>query len=304
MLADSLAVLRKAQKEWYAVPALNVQNLETVLAVLQAAEDSRSPVFVQTSAGAISYAGLDNLLAMITVAAEQVSVPVVLHLDHGKELSLVEQAIKAGYCSVMYDGSSLPYQQNVKNTKKIVSLAHRHGIAVEAELGTIRGMEDFVSADDYLTDPHQAREFVKATGCDSLAVAIGTAHGAYKFKGKPKLDFKRLERIAQVVKIPLVLHGASGVRRSDVTLAERWGAKLGNAQGVPDSAIRKAIKLGVAKINIDSDLRLAFMTGLRKALQKNPSSLDPREALGEAKQLTYETAKKKIKLFGSVGKGK
>jgi fructose-bisphosphate aldolase class II len=247
---------------------------------------------------------MDYLVALVRTAAKA-KVPVVLHLDHGKDLRILKQAIQSGYTSVMFDGSSLPEAMNKKATQKVVAWARPEGVSVEAEIGAIAGIEDFVTVaerDAHLTDPHQAALFAKETGCDSLAVAIGTAHGAYKFKGKTHLDIDRLKKIAQLVKIPIVLHGASGVLEDVAKLAKHYGAKLGSARGVLDADIKQAIKHGVAKVNIDTDLRLAFTAGVREAVYDLPAVIDPRKLLEPAMDLMTEVAKRKMKLFGSAGK--
>lgn len=305
MLVPSLPLLKKARAGKYAVPAFNVNDLEMLKAIMRAAEALRSPIIVQTSEGAIEYAGMDYLVAMVRVAAKA-NIPVVLHLDHGKNLEVIREAIASGYTSVMFDGSALPYEENVRVTKQVVKWGHARRISVEAELGSIKGIEDLVSVaerDAVLTNPEQAKQFVKETGCDTLAVAIGTAHGAYKFTGVTHLDLERLKKIAALVKVPIVLHGASGVMEDVVELAEKHGAKLGEARGVLDEDIKKAIKLGVAKINIDTDLRLAFTAGIREAIDELPKVIDPRKLLEPANLLMTEVAKYKINLFGSKGKG-
>lgn len=304
MLVSSAGLLKKARRGMYAVPAFNVNNLETLLAVTRAAEELRSPVIVQTSEGAIGYAGMDMLIAMTRIVAAK-PIPIALHLDHGKDLEIIRAAIRSGYTSVMFDGSSLPYHANIQTTKRVVGWAHAKGVSVEAELGAIQGIEDFVSVaerDAVLTDPDEARAFVDATECDALAIAIGTAHGAYKFKGKTHLDIERLRRIAKNVRIPLVLHGASGVLEDVVKMAETYGAKLGEARGVMDQDIAKAIKYGIAKVNIDTDLRLAFTAGIREATVDLPTVIDPRKLLEPATILMREVAKRKILLFKSAGK--
>ncbi|MDO8584381.1 MAG: class II fructose-bisphosphate aldolase, partial [bacterium] len=227
------------------------------------------------------------------------------HLDHGKNMAVIKQAIESGYTSVMFDGSLLPHEDNVYETKKVVAMAKAHRVSVEAEIGVLSGMEDLVSAkkrDATLTDPMDARVFAERTGCDTLAVAIGTSHGAYKFKGKTHLDIKRLTEIAKLVDIPLVLHGASGVMEDVVALAEEYGAKLGRARGVLDEDIKDAIKNGIAKVNIDTDLRLAFDAGIREAVANLPKVIDPRKILEPANLLITEVAKRKIRVFGSAGK--
>jgi fructose-bisphosphate aldolase class II len=304
MLTTLKRVLAAARKGGYAIPALNVNNLEAIQAVMRAAEKMRSPVILQTSEGAIAYAGMDYLVAMVHVAAKS-KVPVVLHLDHGKDPATILHAIKAGYTSVMFDGSHLPDADNIKRTKQVVGWAKKTGASVEAEIGAIAGIEDFVTVEErdaHLTNPEAAARFVKETGCDALAIAIGTAHGAYKFNGEAHLDLERLERIAAAVRVPLVLHGASGVREDLKKLAERHGAKLGKARGVLDKDIKEAIALGISKINIDTDLRLAFTAGVREAVDDLPKVIDPRKLLEPASLLMSEVAMQKMKLFGSAGR--
>ena len=304
MLVVAKPLLVRARAEGYAIPAFNINNLEILKAVMAAAEKLRSPVIVQTSEGAIAYAGMPYLIAMVRVAA-QGDIPVVLHLDHGKDLGMIKRAITSGYTSVMYDGSSLPYADNVAHTKLVVGWAKAKHVSVETELGALKGIEDFVNVaekDAHLTDPEEAARFAKETGCHSLAVAIGTAHGAYKFKGKTHVDIERLKRIAQLVDLPIVLHGASGVLEDVVKMAEHYGAKLGEARGVMDTDIVDAIKYGVAKINIDTDLRLAFTAGVREGLAREPSLFDPRKIMEPAMTLMTEIAKRKMKIFGSTGK--
>ncbi len=304
MLVSATSLLQRARREHFAVPAFNINDLEILKSVMAAATELRSPVMVQTSERAIEYAGMGYLIAMVRVAAEA-KLPVVLHVDHGKNLKTIHEAIKRGYTSVMFDGSSLPYEENVKKTQQVVAWAHAKKISVEAEIGALKGMEDFVNVaarDASLTQPDQAANFAKATRCDSLAIAIGTAHGAYKFKGETHLDLARLKKIAALVNKPLVLHGASGVLEDVIDIAERYGAKIGDARGVLDSDIKKAIKLGIAKVNIDTDLRLAFTAGIREAVHDLPKVIDPRKFLEPASLLMTEVAKRKMKLFGSAGK--
>lgn len=307
MLVTLTSVLQKAQKGRYAVGAFNVNNLEMIQAVIDAAESEKSPVILQTSEGAIEYAGMDELGTLAHVFAERSKRPVVFHLDHGKNKDLVMKAIKSGwYTSVMFDGSSLPYKENLRVTKQIVSLAHKHGISVEAELGAIAGIEDFVSVEERdanFTDPVQAIDFVKQTGCDALAIAIGTRHGAFKMKKESTLDFVRLKKIAEVVSVPLVLHGASGVPAQIKTLCTKYGCEISSAKGIPDAQIKKAISLGICKVNIDTDLRIAFDAGIRKFLKEKPEVIDPREILKPAKELVTKVVRHKMKLMGCHGKG-
>lgn len=306
MLVSLKKVLVEARAKHYAVPAMNVNNMEAVKAIISAAEHMRSPVIIQTSEGAIEYAGIEYLSAIIRVAAKG-KIPVVMHLDHGKKLEYVKMALANGYTSVMFDGSSLPEKDNIRISTQVAKLAHAKGASVEAEIGAIAGIEDFVSVEEkdaHLTNPEAALDFAKKTGCDALAIAIGTAHGAYKFKGKTHLDLDRLKRIAKLVKLPLVLHGASGVLEDVKELAEKHGAKLGEARGVLDEDIKQAIKLGISKINIDTDLRLAFTAGVREAVDDLPKVIDPRKLLEPANLLMREVAMRKMKLFGSAGRVK
>lgn len=304
MLVTAKKILVPARRKKYAVPAFNINNLEVLKAVMGAAEKMKSPVILQTSEGAVEYAGMEYLIAMIRVAARG-KIPVVMHLDHGKDLTTIFRAIAAGYTSVMIDGSGFGYKKNVDVTKKVVAKAHAKGVSVEAEIGALAGIEDLVSVearDAKLTDPDDAKLFVKDTGCDALAVAIGTSHGAYKFKGKTHLDIERLKEIEKRVPLPIVLHGASGVREDVKALAEKHGAKIGKARGVLDADITQAIRHGVAKINIDTDLRLAFTAGVREAIDDMPKVIDPRKLLEGAGLLMRDVAIQKMKLFRSAGR--
>jgi fructose-bisphosphate aldolase class II len=305
-------VLKKADKGGYAVGAFNINNLEILRAVVDTAVEERSPVIVQTSEGAIAYAGMDYLVALMRVAAKA-PVPVVMHLDHGKDLDVVRKAINAGYTSVMYDGSTLPYKENVRNTKKVVGWAKKHGVSVEAEIGAISGIEDLVNVSEReaaFTDPDEARRFAADTGCDALAVSIGTAHGAMKSKaqGAIALDIDRLKKIDAAVKVPLVLHGASGVNQTLIVEAKKYCAsyedcqRLSGAKGIPDEEIERAIKAGIRKINIDSDLRIAFTAGIRDALMEDKTAIDPRKHMKIPMRLMADVVRHKMRLFGSAGK--
>ncbi|MBI4148783.1 class II fructose-1,6-bisphosphate aldolase [Candidatus Woesearchaeota archaeon] len=303
MLATLTQVLSKANRQKYAVGAFNTNNMEIVQAIVRAAEKVRSPVIVQTTEGAIEYAGLDTLKCLVLSAAEQSRVPVVLHLDHGKDLTLIRQCMNRGYTSVMIDGSHFPFDKNVKVTRKVVRWARAKGVSVEGELGTIGGAEDLVSSRRILyTEPKTAVDFVDKTGVDALAIAIGTSHGAYKFQGKATLDIKRLADIKRRLKMPLVLHGASGVPESVVAKAEKYGAKLGKPEGVPDTQIRLAVKNGINKINTDTDLRLAFDAALREVIATKPDVFDPRKILGPARDCMQQVVEHRIRVFGSANK--
>lgn len=300
MLSTGVAVLGKAEKGNYAVGAFNVSNMEILQAVVRAAEAQRSPVIVQTSEGAIDYAGLEQLYTMMLFAAEAASVPVVIHLDHGRDMDVIKRCIKVGYTSIMFDGSHLPFEENVRQTRQVVRLAHRRGASVEAELGTIGGAEDKVEAREIvLTDPAVAASFVKRTGCDSLAVAIGTSHGAYKFAGSGKLDLARLRLLKRTLRIPLVLHGASGVPQELVQKIAQYGGVLGNPEGVPDDQIGQAVRLGINKVNTDTDLRLAFTEALREIIMTKTGEFDPRHMLGPARDAMQRVVEKRMQLFGS-----
>ncbi|MFA6132058.1 MAG: ketose-bisphosphate aldolase [Patescibacteria group bacterium] len=299
-------VLDMAERGHYAVGAFNVYNLETIQAVIAAAEAERAPVIIQTSEAAIKYAGMDTLGALVHLLAKKTKVPIVFHLDHGKDEKLVMAAIKSGwYSSVMFDGSALPYNKNLTVTKKLAKLAHTNGVALEAELGAIAGIEDFISVkerDAHLTDPKQAAEFVYLTDCDALAIAIGTKHGAYKFSGESRLDYNRLKAIEDAVELPLVLHGASGVPKNIKDIAIKYGAKIEEAKGVSDQSIRRAVSLGIRKINIDTDLRIAMNAGVRQYLKDHAEEIDPRAVLGAGRDLMTEVIRQKIKLFGSANR--
>jgi fructose-bisphosphate aldolase class II len=301
MLTTLPHLLSQAEKKNCAIGAFNVYNLETTQAVMAAAEAEQVPVILQTSEAAVHYAGMETLGALVHLLAKKTKVPVAFHLDHGKNEKLVMEAIKSGwYGSVMFDGSALPYKKNLYLTKKFVKEAHACGVAIEAEVGAIAGIEDFVSVEErnaHLTDPKQAAEFAYLTECEALAVAIGTKHGAYKFSGESKLDYKRLAEIHKAVAVPLVLHGASGVPAKIKETAIKYGAKIEAAKGVADQSIRRAIALGIRKINIDTDLRIAFNAGVRQFLTEYPEDLDPRAALTAGKDEMIKVVRQKIKLF-------
>lgn len=275
-------LLEKAEAGGYAVGAFNCNNMEIIQAIIEAAEKEKAPVIVQASQGAIKYAGLEYITALTKVAAENTSVPVGLHLDHGTSFEQTVKCIRYGFTSVMIDGSKLSLEENIALTNRVLEVARAVGVSVEAEIGKIGGTEDDITVNEWeanLTDPMEAKEFADATGVDALAIAIGTAHGQYK--GTPKLDFERLQKIKELINIPIVLHGSSGV---------------------PDEAIAKAIQLGVRKVNIDTNLREAFVAGVREVLENDPKQIDPRKILGPAKAKMSEVIREKIRLFGSAGK--
>ncbi len=306
MLSSPQQMLSQAAQGGWAVGAFNVNHLEVLQAVVQAAVEERAPVIVQTSQGALEYAGMRTLTAMIRAEAEAASVPVTLHLDHGTNVSIVEEAIASGwYTSVMIDASLKPLDENVAITRAIVDRAHSHNIHVEAELGPIPGSEDKLDVSDreaFLTNPEMVARFVRETGCDALAVSVGTRHGMYKFEDRVALDLSRLEKIRRAAGVPLVLHGASAVPQALVEKAKRFGAKLEGARGVSDAQLSKAIAHGIAKVNIDSDLRLAFTAAVDEHMTLHPEEVDPRRYLGAARDAVKTFVRQKIHLLGSSGK--
>lgn len=303
-LLTNKEVLETARAGGYAVGAFNINNMEILQAIIEAAKEEKSPVIIAATPGAIKYAGLDYIVTMVKTASELTPVPMALHLDHGTDVDTAAKCIGAGFTSVMIDGSPLNFEENVTLTKKVVEIARSKGVSVEAELGRLAGVEEVTveEREAILTDPNTAKEFVDRTGVDALAVAIGTSHGAYKFKGEPKLDFERLKEIREKVDVLLVLHGASGVPKEVVEKARKYGAELPGAKGIPDESIRRAVSLGIAKINIDTDIRLALMASVREALATQPKELDPRKILGPAREAIKKVVRAKMKLFGSAGK--
>jgi fructose-bisphosphate aldolase class II len=298
-------IYANANKQFYAIGAFNVSNLEFVQAVIEAAVELKSPAIISASSSAIKYAGLRNLANLVRVAAEDVAVPIALHLDHGSDYQIAIDCIEAGFTSVMIDGSHHSLDENIRVTKEVADFAHKTGVTVEAELGRLGGIEDDVNVDEhdaFLTDPDEAVRFVKESGCDALAVAVGTSHGAYKFKTEAKLDFERIDTIKKRLGIPLVLHGASGVPKELTDKMVKFGGEIANAKGVPDEAYRTAITNGINKINIDTDLRLCFTGELRRLFAEEPKVFDPRKIVGAGRAAIKEVIKGKMELFGSVGK--
>lgn len=282
MLVTGYDILKKAHEDGYAVGAFNTSNLEMTKAIVDAAEELQSPVIIQTSQSAISYAGIEEIAMIVRKLGEKASVPVALHLDHGTDWDVVMQCLRYGWTSVMFDGSKYEFQKNIEITKRVIEIAHPMGVSVEAELGKIGGVEDHVVVNDKdatMTDPNEAQEFVEKTGVDFLAIAIGTAHGVYK--GDPELDFDRLETIKNRLKMPIVLHGASGV---------------------PEEDIKRAVSLGVNKINIDTDLRQAFQRAMHKMVNEHPNVYDPRKMLAPTITSIKEVVMKKMEMFGSAGR--
>ena len=282
MLVTGKELLDHADKNGYAVGAFNVNNMEIVQAIIEAAEETQSPVILQASQGGLKYAGVEYIAALGKLAAQNASVPVAVHLDHGTDFTQIMQCIRHGFTSVMIDGSQYDLDENIAITKKVVEVARAVGISVEAELGKIGGTEDDIVVehkDAIHTDPEEAVTFVKETDVDFLAIAIGTAHG--KYKGEPEIDFDRLKEIRSKVDIPLVLHGSSGVAYED---------------------LKKAIEMGISKVNIDTDVRIAFTKGVSEVVKSNPDEFDPRKIIGPAREVMKEAIKEKMEVFGSVGK--
>jgi fructose-bisphosphate aldolase class II len=275
-------VLEDAQKNKYAVGAFNTNNMEIVQAIIEAAVEEKAPVILQASQGALRYAGIDYIMGMVRAAEKNANIPIVMHLDHGTDFNQVMMCLRKGFTSVMIDGSKYPFEQNIEITKKVVEAAHPMGVTVEAELGKIGGTEDDVKVHESeaaFTIPKEAKEFCERTNVDALAVAIGTAHGIYK--GEPKLRYERLQEIRDLVDTPLVLHGASGV---------------------PEEAVRKAIGIGISKVNIDTNIRQAFTKALHQFVSDHPEVYDPRKILAPAKESMKEIIRQKIRLFGSNNK--
>lgn len=303
MFVSSKSILQKAKLCHYAVPAFNVSDLEMIQAIAEAAVEEKSPVIISASESAIKYAGEDYLVAITKLAAKKAKVPIVLHLDHGQSFEIARSCIDAGFTSVMIDSSHEKFEANIQLTKQVVAYAHKNKVTVEAELGTIGGAEDNVSSRNIiLTDPDSAVEFVKKTKIDSLAVAVGTSHGAYKFEGESVLAYDRIVKINAMVKVPLVLHGASGLPQWLLDSAKGAGLEVSKMKGVSDDTIKKAVDSGISKVNIDTDSRIAFTVGVRSSLLKDKTLFDPRKYLLAGKELMKLNAKKKMQLLGSSGK--
>lgn len=298
-LITSKEMFKKAYEGKYAIGAFNVNNMEIIQGIVEAAKKERSPLILQVSAGARKYARPAYLKKLVEAAIEDTGLDVVLHLDHGEDFEICKQCIDDGFTSVMIDGSKHPFEKNIELTKRVVDYAHERGVVVEAELGKLAGIEDDVNVsakDATFTDPDEAVEFVERTGVDSLAIAIGTSHGAYKFKGDPMLDFARLEKISNLLpNYPLVLHGASTVIPEFVEACNEFGGNIPGAKGVPEEMLSRAATLGVCKINIDTDLRLAMTAAIRRYLVENPAVFDPRKYLGEGRDAIRKMVEHKIK---------
>ena len=310
-LVTTKEMFEKAFQGGYAIGAFNINNMEIVQGVVAAAKAQNSAVILQVSKSALKYAHPKYLKAMVDAAVEETGLDIALHLDHGPDLETCKECIECGFTSVMFDGSHYDYEENVAKTKEVVEYAHARGVVVEAELGKLAGVEDDVKVDAAnatYTDPDQAVDFVKRTGVDSLAIAIGTSHGAYKFKGEAKLDFDRLETITKKLEdagfhnFPIVLHGASSVDQRCVAMCNEFGGKIDGAKGIPAEMLRKASSMAVCKINVDSDIRLAMTASIRKHFAEYPSHFDPRQYLTDARNAIESIVEHKINtVLGCAG---
>ncbi len=306
-LVSTKEMFKKAYAGGYAIGAFNVNNMEIVQGITEAAKVENAPVILQVSAGARKYANHTYLMKLVEAAIIETNLPICLHLDHGDSFELCKSCIDGGFTSVMIDGSHLPFKDNIELTRKVVEYAHPRNVMVEGELGKLAGVEDEVkvAAEDALyTDPREVEEFVAKTGVDSLAIAIGTSHGAYKFKGEPKLRFDILEEIARrLPQFPIVLHGSSSVMPEYVEIINKFGGEMPGAKGVPEELLRKAASMAVCKINIDSDLRLAMTAMIRKSLGEDPSNFDPRKYLTPARDAIKQVVRHKlVHVLGCNGK--
>ena len=298
-LITTKEMFKKALVNDYAVGAFNVNNMEIIQGIVDAASIENAPLILQVSAGARKYAKPAYLLKLVEAAIEDTGLDIALHLDHGEDLDICKKCIDDGFTSVMIDGSKHPFEENIALTKQVVEYAHAHGVVVEAELGKLAGVEDNIKVDARsatFTDPDEAVEFVERTGVDSLAIAIGTSHGAYKFTGEPYLDYERLKKIHSLLPdTPLVLHGASSVLKEFVDCCNEFGGQIPGAQGVPEEMIRESTKYGICKVNIDTDLRLAMTAEIRRVLIENPTEFDPRKYLGPGRDAITKMVQHKIK---------
>ncbi len=307
-LVSTKEMFEKSMKEGFAIGAFNVNNMELIQGIVDAAAEQNSPVILQASSSAIKYARINYLMKMVEAAVEEhPNIPIAIHLDHGPDFETCKMCVDNGFTSVMFDGSKYDFEENIRLTKEVVDYAHAHGVVVEAELGKLAGIEDDVNvaeSDAIYTDPAQAEEFVRRTGVDSLAIAIGTSHGAYKFKGEARLRFDILKEIKErIPNTPIVLHGASTVIPELVNMCNEYGGNIPGAKGVPDEILHEASLSGVSKINVDTDLRLAMTAGIRKVFVEDPSAFDPRKYLKPARELVKETVAHKMRdVFGSANK--
>ena len=306
-LVSTKEMFKKAYSEGYAIGAFNVNNMEIIQGITEAAKEEKAPLILQVSSGARKYASHTYLMKLVEAALIETNLPICLHLDHGDSFDLCKSCIDGGFTSVMIDGSHLPFKDNIELARKVVEYAHPRNVTVEAELGRLAGVEDEIKVSEehaFYTDPAEAEEFVAKTGIDSLAIAIGTSHGAYKFKTEPKLRFDILEEVGRRLPgFPIVLHGASSVLPEYVEIINKFGGKMPGAQGVPENMLRKAASMAVCKINIDSDLRLAMTAMIRKSFGEDPANFDPRKYLSQARDAIKQVVRHKlVNVLGCNGK--
>ena len=309
-LVNTKKMFEMAYKNGYAVGAFNVNNMEITQGIISAVAEEKAPLILQVSRGARKYASISYLKAIINVVVEEnPDIPIAINLDHGDNFETCKQFVDDGFTSVMIDASKQPFEENIAVTRKVVEYAHARDVVVEAELGQLGGIEeDVVGVADgdiskHLADPNQVEEFVEKSGVDSLAVAIGTSHGAYKFKKEPKLAFDIIQEIAdRLPGFPLVMHGSSSVLKEFVDLINKYGGDMPNAMGVPEDAVSKAAKMGICKVNIDTDLRLALTAKIRQVFSEKPSEFDPRKYLGPGREAIREMVKHKLHVLGCAGK--
>lgn len=305
-LVTTKEMFEKSMKEGFAIGAFNVNNMEIIQGIVDAASNQNSPVILQASTSAIKYARIKYLMKMVEAAVETTTIPIAMHLDHGEDFESCKECIDNGFTSVMIDGSKYSFEENIEITKKVVEYAHSKGVVVEAELGQLAGIEDDVNISDSdakYTNPDQAKEFVERSGCDSLAIAIGTSHGAYKFKGEAKLRLDILKKVKEKIpNTPIVLHGASSVITELVDMCNQYGGQIPGAKGVPNEILSEVSKSGVSKVNVDTDLRLAMTGNIRKVFGDDPSVFDPRKYLKPARDEITKVVEQKIQMFGSTNK--
>lgn len=307
-LVTSTEMFKKAYAGGYAIGAFNVNNMEIIQGIMEAGTEEKAPLILQVSAGARKYAGQNYIVKLIEAGLLEADLPVVLHLDHGADFDICKACVDGGFTSVMIDGSSKPYEENIALTKKVVEYAHAHGVVVEGELGTLAGVEDDVKVEagnESYTRPEEVEDFVNRTGVDSLAIAIGTSHGAYKFKPgqKPQLRFDILEEVQRRLPgFPIVLHGASSVNQDHIKMINQYGGQMPDAIGIPEDMLREAASMAVCKINVDSDIRIAMTAAIRKHFAENPTHFDPRQYMTPARDLIEEVVAHKIDVvFGAAG---
>jgi fructose-bisphosphate aldolase class II len=307
-LVNTKKMFEMAYKNGYAIGAFNVNNMEITQGIIGAVAEEKAPLILQVSRGARKYASISYLKAIINIVIEEnPDIPIAINLDHGDTFETCKQFVDDGFTSVMIDASSKPFEENIKITKQVVEYAHDRGVVVEAELGQLGGIEeDVVGVDDvrkHVADPAQAEEFVEKSGCDSLAVACGTSHGAYKFKSEPKIAFDVIEEVGRRLPgFPLVMHGSSSVLREFVDLINNYGGSLPNAMGVPEESVSRAAKMAICKVNIDTDLRLALTAKIRQVFAENPGEFDPRKYLGPGREAIKEMVRHKLHVLGCAGK--